>query len=190
VRLFDGSRGSDGYLLVREDAPLSSPADLRGHTLCYVDRASTTGYLLPRIWMRKAGLVPDRDVQTVLSGNHLAAMRDLVDGKCDAAAVYSGAYLSARKEGVAVGRLRVMAITGRVPQDVVVATPDMPAAEVKRLRDALLGFEPHRDIDAGSIGEVLGITGFADFQTAEFDSIREAAESEGLIPAPGAGTRR
>ncbi len=189
VRLFDGSRASDGYLLVRDEGALSQASDLRGHTICYVDKASTTGFLLPRIWMRKAGLAPDKDVNSVMSGDHVAAMRDLAAGKCDAAAVYSGAYLTARQQGIAVGRLRVLAITGRVPQDALVASPNMPAAEVDALRSALLHFEPQRDIDAGRIGDVLGITGFAEFRTSEFDSIREAAEGEGLVPRPGASPR-
>ena len=184
VRLFDGSRASDGYLLVRDDSTLSQPADLRGHRICYVDRASTTGFLLPRIWLRKAGLTPDKDVQPVISGDHIAAMRDLAANKCDAAAVYSGAYLTARQEGIAVGRLRVLGITGRVPQDALVATPHMAPADLARLRTAILTFDPRRDIDAGRIGEVLGITGFAEFHTSEFDAIREAAQSEGLVPKP------
>jgi phosphate/phosphite/phosphonate ABC transporter binding protein len=187
VRLFDGSRASDGYVLVRDDSTLTQAAELRGRRLCYVDRASTTGYLLPRIWLRKAGLVPDRDVETVLSGDHIAAMRDLLAGKCDGAAVYSGAYLTARKEGIAVGRMRVLAITGRVPQDAMVATPNMGAEDLGRLRAALLGFEPHRDIDAGRIGEVLGITGFAEFHMSELEVIREAAEAEGLLPRADGG---
>ena len=61
----------------------------------------------------------------------------------------TGAYLSARKEGIAVGTLRMLAVTGGVPADMLAATPDMPAAEVERLRAALLGFRPQRDIDAG-----------------------------------------
>ncbi|MCC6521504.1 MAG: PhnD/SsuA/transferrin family substrate-binding protein [Polyangiaceae bacterium] len=184
VRLFDGSRASDGYLLIRDDASLAAASDLRGRSICYVDRTSTTGYLLPRIWMRQAGLDPDKDVAAVVSGDHLAAMRDLGARKCDAAAVYSGAYLTASKDGIAVGRLRVMAITGHVPQDAMVAAPGLPAAEVKRLRDALLGFEPQRDIDAGRIGEMLGISGFAEYQATEFDTIRKAAEHEGLLARP------
>jgi phosphonate transport system substrate-binding protein len=187
VRLFDGSRASDGYLLVRDDAELSKAADLKGRAICHVDRTSTTGFLLPRIWLRKAGLDPDEDVEIVVSGNHLAAMRDLSKGKCDAATVYSGAYLAARKEGIAVGTLRLLAITGRVPQDTLAASPDLPRETAERLRQALLRFEPKRDIDAGRVGDVLGISGFAAFDPAEFDTIREAAEQEGMIASGDAG---
>lgn len=183
LRLYDGSRASDGYLLVRDDAPYTSAVELRGRTVCLADRGSTTGFLLPRIWMRKAGLDPDEDVRTVLSGDHTASLRDLSEGKCDAAAVYSGAYLSAQERGIRVGQLRVLGITGRVPQDVLAAGPHVPAAEAKRVGEALISFEPQRDIGAPRIGAVLGISGFAPFDPADFTVIRQAAEQEGMVPA-------
>lgn len=186
LRLFDGSRASDGYLLVRDDAPLQGADGLRGKAVCLVDRESTTGFLLPRIWMRAAELDPDKDVRTIFSGDHLSAVRDLSEGRCDAAAVYSGAYLSAQEQGIRVGATRVLAITGRVPQDVVVAAPSMPEAEAAQIRDRLLGFEPQRDVNSARLGAVLGISGFAKYDAAEFDLIREAAEREGLISEPAA----
>lgn len=182
VRLYDGSRVSEGFVVVREDAPISGAADLKGRTICHVDRTSATGFLLPRIWLRKAGLDPDHDVRSVMSGEHLAALRDLTDGKCDAATVYSGAYLSARREGIAMGKLRMLATTGRIAQDALVAAPDMPPSEVARVRELVLGFAPRRDIDAGEVGEVLGISGFGAFDPAELDTLRVAAEQEGLVP--------
>src|SRR5688572_12063014 len=126
IRLYEGSRGSDGYLLVRDDKPFTKAEDLRGQTVCMVDRDSTTGFLLPRIWMRNAGLDPDKDVRTVFSGDHLAALRDLSSGRCDAAAVYSGAHISAPQQGIRVGGMRLLAVTGRVPQDVIVAARSLP----------------------------------------------------------------
>jgi ABC-type phosphate/phosphonate transport system substrate-binding protein len=126
-------------------------------------------------------------VTIILSGDHLAAMRDLSARRCDAAAVYSGAYLSARQQGIRAGAMRVLAVTGRVPQDVVAAAPSVPAAEVQRLRELLLGFEPQRDIGAARIGAVLGISGFAPYEGDEFDRIRAAAEREGMLVDVDAG---
>src|SRR5690606_28794939 len=134
-----------------------------------------------RIWMREAGLDPDRDVTIVTSGDHLAAMRDLAEGECDAASVYSGAFLSAQGEGIPVGKFRLMAVTGRVPQDVVAAAPNLAEDALERIRRNLLAFDPERDVDAGRVGDVLGITGFAAYDAAEFDLIRKAAEQEGLL---------
>jgi len=186
LRLYDGSRGNDAYLVARDDSQVANAQGLRGRTVCLVDRESTTGFLLPRIWMRDAGLDPDKDVRTVISGDHLAALRDLSSHRCDAAAVYSGAYLSARQQGIEVGAMRILAITGRAPQDVIAAAPDVADADAVRLRDALLAFQPQRDIDASRIGEVLGISGFAPFEPADFDRVRDAARREGMLPGPGA----
>ena len=182
LRLYDGSRASDGYMLVRDDSSYATAAELRDKTVCLVDKTSTTGFLLPRIWMRKAGLDPDKDIKTVLSGDHQAVLRDLIAEKCDAAAVYSGAYLSAREQGIKVGRMRVLAITGRVPQDVFVAAKDVPAELLTKLRELMINFEPKRDINAPRLGEVLGISGFAPYDSAEFDHIRQAAKQEGILP--------
>lgn len=187
LRLYDGSRGSDGYFLVRDDAPITTVADLRGRSICLVDRESTTGWLLPRIWMRRGGLDPDRDVRTIVSGDHLAALRDLSNHRCEGAAVYSGAYLSAGAQGIRVGAMRVLGITGRVPQDVVAASPRVSEADRERLRQSFLAFEPNRDIDASRVGDVLGISGFAPFAQSELDVVRDAAELEGLLAAGDGG---
>jgi phosphonate transport system substrate-binding protein len=182
LRLYQGSRGSDGYLLVGDKASIAGAAELRGRKLCLVDRESTTGYLLPRIWLRKAGLDPDKDVEIILSGDHLAALRDLDAGRCEAAAVYSGAYLSAREQGIRVGAMRLLTVTGYVPQDVVVAAPGLPEGDAKRVEELLIGFDPERDVGAASVGNVLGISGFARFDASEFALIRDAAADEKLLP--------
>jgi ABC-type phosphate/phosphonate transport system substrate-binding protein len=172
-------------LLVRDDTSLNGAEDLRSRKVCLVDRESTTGFLLPRIWMRSHDIDPDKDVNTIISGDHLAALRDLSEGRCDAAAVYSGAYLSAQEQGISIGTMRVLAITGRVPQDVVAASPAMPEADAARLREVLIGFDPQRDIGEARVGAVLGISGFAAYDAEEFVLIRSAAEREGMIPGAG-----
>lgn len=185
LRLYDGARASDGYLLVRADEPINEANDLRGRTICFVDKSSTTGFLLPRIWLRDKKIDPDVDIKTRLSGDHLAALRDLSEGACDAAAVYSGAYLSAQEQGIRVGTMRVLTITGRVPQDVIAAGPSVKPADAERVKKSLIDFQPQRDIGAPRVGAVLGISGFARFDPEEFAKIRQAAEQEGIIPATG-----
>ena len=57
----------------------------------------------------------------------------------------------------------------------------------ERLREALVGFKPQRDIAAPRVGKVLGISGFGPFDDSEFRTIRKAAEQEGMVPSPDAG---
>jgi len=70
VKLSDGSNGSDGLIYVIEDSPAQSLKDLKGTRFCFTDVSSTTGYLLPRLALREAGIDPDRDLIAHLSGSH------------------------------------------------------------------------------------------------------------------------
>ncbi|MBI1948744.1 MAG: PhnD/SsuA/transferrin family substrate-binding protein [Deltaproteobacteria bacterium] len=141
VKLVDGSTGSDGVLYVDDLSGITELLQLKGKRFCYADQKSTTGYAFPRAALRKAGIDPNRDVISHISGNHIAVLRDLAAGVCDAGAVYSGGYLAADRAGVPVQRLRQLAMTGRSPQDAVCAGPKLSQPMRAQLKKALLTFD-------------------------------------------------
>ena len=169
MKLIDGSSGTDGVLLVREDSPASSIEDLKGRRICFTDPSSTTGWALPRAALQRADALGE---EMLLSGNHLQAIRDLDSGLCEAAGTYSGAWLAADRAGIRVGRLRVLGLTGRSPQDAMVAAPETHETERAALREALLSFE-----DPGAAG-VERITGYAPAEDDRYGALREALAEE------------
>jgi phosphate/phosphite/phosphonate ABC transporter binding protein len=172
--VFDGAASSDGYLLCDEHDGYRELSALEGKRFCFTDVESTTGYLMPRHYIREQGFEPERFVGSVhWSGSHLQALRDLLDGKCDAAATYSGAYFSAVAHGIPSGRLRILAITGRSPQNVVVAGPSADETLAARLSELLLGFDPMAVIGASRVGDSLRISGYAPPATAPLDELRQ-----------------
>lgn len=174
--LFDGSAGNNGVILVPEKSSMTTVAELRGMRFCLTDTQSTTGYVLPRAALRQAGLDPDVDIRPVMSGNHLQAMRDLSEGRCDAAGTYDKAYISADRAGVAVASVRVLAITGRAPNETICAAVKTSKKDRDAVRAALLDFQPQRDIGQPSLGNVQRISGFAPFDAAAFDRLRVATD--------------
>jgi len=181
-KLFNGASGSDGYLLVRTDAGVEAIADLRGKRFCYPDEKSTTGYKLPMRALRKAGLDPQRDLaQLIRSGNHTQVLRDLLAGKCDAGATYSGNYLSASDQGINVASLRLLAAIGRVPQDAITAGPGVSEADKALLQSALLAFDAKRDLGVDFVGRTEKITGFASGSENEFASLRRLLADDGRV---------
>jgi phosphate/phosphite/phosphonate ABC transporter binding protein len=179
VQEFDRSSGTDGVILVDSESELRDAAPLRGKTLCLTNPRSSTGFVLPRAWLRTQGLRPGRDVQERLSGNHFDAMRDLLDGHCAAAATYSGAWLVAERAGISAGRLRVIANTGRTPHDALVAGPSVDDALRRTVETAVLELEPTRDLGVERIGDAVRITGFLPIDDARYDDLRRALEAEG-----------
>ena len=174
----DGGSTTDSVLLVRESDTAGSVEDLRGQTLCFTDPASTTGYALPRAALIREGLAPDQ-YEARYSGNHLQALRDVLAGDCRAAATYADILRSADAADVTVGQLRVLALTGRSPQDAICARGELAAADAEALTQALTAFDPR----GRGKRHVENITGFAPGSDAAYDDLRGALHAPDDHPA-------
>ena len=180
--LYEGSGSYQALLVARDDSGIASPRDLKGKSFCYVDHESTSGYLLPRLFLRKQGLDPDRLFASVrFSGDHIAVMKDVVSGRCDAGAIYSGAMNVAYQHGVASSRLRLLTPVGQLPYDLICASPRLPAKLIRSLQRALLELNPKRDLGRDVVGDTFRISGFTKPHLADFEGVREAARAEGLL---------
>jgi phosphonate transport system substrate-binding protein len=161
VKVVDGSASTDGYLLVqRTDGAPQTVEDLKGRTLCLADPLSSTGWRMPRAYLTAQGFDVDRDVRVLASGTHEQVLEDLLAGRCDAGATYSGNLNTADQRGLATARLRILATTGVAPHDAFVAAADADPELTGRLRQALLGFDPRRDVGAERVGASERISGF------------------------------
>jgi phosphonate transport system substrate-binding protein len=85
---------------VKKGNGIASLADLRGRTFTFVEPASTSGHLVPKTELIKAGLVPDKDVKTRFSGGHSASLLALWNGTAEAAASAEPALSNARRNNM------------------------------------------------------------------------------------------
>lgn len=69
----------------RPDSGIASLADLEGRKVAFVDKASTSGYLVPLKGLMDEGLDIDADLEVVLAGGHDASLLALASGEVDAA---------------------------------------------------------------------------------------------------------
>ena len=192
TKMVDGSSGSDGVIVVGEASAAADLRGLKGQRFCYPDKKSTTGWLLARSKMRQEGLDPDVDLITHISGNHTQVLKDITAGVCVAGATYSGGYLAADRAGIPVGRVRVLMVTGRSPQDMVVAAPGTSAADRTLMTEALLALSPRKSLGQDTVGTLERISGFAVPRLAEYEQLArlEPDPEVGGAPAEGAGKPR
>jgi serine/threonine-protein kinase len=176
TKLVDGSSGSDGVIVVRESSDIRAVPDLLGKTFCFPNDKSTSGYVLPRAALRAAGLNADVDVKAHFSGNHTQVLKDLNAGVCEAGATYSGGYLAADRAGIPVGQARVLMITGRSPQDMVVASPTTPAEDRATLGAALLALNPKVSLGTDTVGTLERISGFSVPRLADYDALEKLVD--------------
>jgi len=182
TQTYEKARRYVSYLVVQSDSPISRVGQLEGKRMCYVDPESTSGYLLPRRFLREKGLDPDTALAPArFSGNHLKVLRELLDGTCDVGAVYSGAVANAQAHGIASSRVRVLAVTGQIPYDVICTASTMGPPLVRRLKQALMRMDPRRDLGQKLVGETFRIDGFVEPRLDEFRAVEQAARLAGMI---------
>lgn len=144
-----GSSTYAGQIIVRADSGISTIADLKGKVMCWVDPASTSGYIIPRIMLAAEGVNPDTDFsQTVEAGSHNNVVTQVYNGDCDAGATFSDARTGIEKEFPDVlEKVVVLATTSDIPNDSVSFIKDFPAEMRTKIVAALL------DISASPEGQ-------------------------------------
>jgi phosphonate transport system substrate-binding protein len=71
---------------VKKGSGIDSIDDLPGHSLSFVDPASTSGYLIPRSYLLEQGIDTETDMETIFAGSHPTSGLALWNDKVDVAA--------------------------------------------------------------------------------------------------------
>ncbi len=168
VRGRHGSHDVSGVITVRADSPITTVEQLAGQPVAFVERSSTTGYLLA------ARLLQDRrvTVQPVFTGDHAASIAQLEAGKVVAAATFAGDRAG----------LRVLAETGTVPNEPVFFHPRLPPATRDRVVAAFTALAASADGRA-LLARIADATGVAPIDDDAYGTVNDvlAATRHALV---------
>jgi phosphonate transport system substrate-binding protein len=177
-----GSPTYNGQLIARADSGITGVADLKGKTFCRPDPLSTSGWIIPMLTMRAAGIDTDTDLaQVVETGSHDAVVASVYNGDCDAGATYVDARTRIEDEHADVmDVVSVIGVTTDIPNDGVQYVPSFPRQLRDQLNAALLkiaateegaealntayqwnALEPHYDTFYDPFRQVLDASGMA-----------------------------
>ena len=110
----DGSTSYRSVLVVRQDSGIASLDGMRGKSLAWADPNSTSGYLIPRSEMRKAGIDTEPGKyfsRTGFGGGHEQAVVAVLQKQYDGAVTWASG-IGERSEGYTRGNLRTMVDKG------------------------------------------------------------------------------
>jgi len=137
-----GSTTYSAALVAREDSSVRTLAELSGKRAGWVDPWSAAGYVVPRIELARAGIDPAATFETeTFYGSHRDVLRALARGDCDVA----GTYARTQEEGSAPEgawselegvRVRVVAMFGSIPSDVIAVRRNLAPAQYERVLEA------------------------------------------------------
>ncbi len=131
-----GSPTYNGQILVHTDSGITDLSDLAGKTFCRPDPLSASGWVVPSIMIKGAGVDPDTGLAEVVdAGSHDAVAAAVYDGTCDAGATYVDARTRIEEDYPDVmEQTVVIAIEPDIPNDGVQFQSAMP----QELRDRVV----------------------------------------------------
>lgn len=207
--------------IVRRDSNIYTFGDLAGKTWGYGDIGSTSGYLVPATEMKKAGIVPGKEVQT---GGHTQTVLAVYNGEVDfgttffSAPVMPGApwsivdlpepydlsvdqshvgsdgelyvgdikIMDARRNvrdtnPDVVDKVRILRLSGAVPNDTLSFGPQFPADARQKILDALFALAKNPDVwKTTALSTAYSWTGLDPVDDAAYQPVRDWFDVLGL----------
>lgn len=163
-------------------SPIHELADLKGRTFAFGSVSSTSGSLMPRYWLMKAGVSPERDLAHVAySGAHDVTAKWVEAGKVEAGALNESVWQKLVDERkIDPGKVRVFYTTPPFHDYNWTVRGDLDPALVAKLKAAFLALDPANPKHK-AILDVQRASRFVETRPENYREIEEAAESAGLL---------
>lgn len=191
VAMRDTDQDLTSVIVARADGPVANLADLRGKRLGVGAADSPQAALIPLLHVARAGLVPDQDVSVrrfdVLVGKHgdhvggeRDAVRALLRGEVDAAAIIDGNLLAFGRDGtVPAGAVKIIHTTPPYDHCVFAALDTVDPATLDTFRTLLLG-QRWEDPEVRPLLELEGLRAWRAGRATGFAQLQDAVDSLAL----------
>lgn len=150
-----------GVIVVREDSPINSLADLKGKKFAFGDRQSTLSCYMPAHMLIQAGILDTIDYKFL--GSHDNVAKAVINGLFDG----GGIKPAVAKEYIGKG-LKIIAESEPVYEHVFVVSPNADEKIYNKIRSALLNVKDPNVYK--SIKKSL--TGFTEAKSGNYDNLR------------------
>lgn len=168
--------------ITQPNSGINSLKDLAGKTFTFGAPSSTSGSLMPRYFLLKEGVDPEKVFRRVaFSGAHDATALQVAGGKVDAGALNISVYekMIAEKK-IDASQVKVFYTTPGYYDYNWTVRGDLDPALVKKLTDAFLSLDAKNPAHK-EILDLQRATRFIPTKPGNYKSIEEAARSAGLL---------
>ncbi len=176
-----GSATYTGQIITRADSGIETVEDLAGHSFCRPDEFSTSGWIIPSITMRAAGVDPDTDLTEVIdAGGHSGVVRSVYNGDCDAGATFVDARTNIAEEFPDVTeQVVVIAVSEAIPNDTIAFSPDVPQEQQTAIVDAFLAMTQD-ETQMAMLQDLYSWDGLEKVDDSFYDPFRQLLEAAGV----------
>ncbi len=161
-----------GLIFVRKDSGIRTIRDIKGKTFAFVDKASTSGYLLPLVFFKEHGI---KDYKRYLkeiyyTGTYEDAIYDVLNRKADIGAAKNTVYERlAGKDPRIKDELVVLKDSPDFPENGLAVRKTLDSSVKKILKETLLSM--HKDRAGMTVLRNFGATRFIETADEDYASI-------------------
>lgn len=161
-------------IVVNPEAGINSLEDLKGHSIAFVDPASTSGNLIPRSILMSKGINPEKDFKSIIyAGGHDADELAVKNRKVDAAADSDSNYNKMKEAGLISDRdVKIIYTSDPIPNSPWAWRKDLPADLKATIKTAFLNVARE---DAAVVA-AQKLEGYEETNDANYDIIRSTAK--------------
>lgn len=175
-----GSLSYTGQIFASVDSGIETLADIKGKTFCATEPSSTSGWIIPSVMLRAAGLVPDVDFTVLYAGSHDAAVAGVYNGDCQAGASYVDARTRVEEQYPDVmEKITVIEISLDIPNDGVQFVKDFPEETKAQIIAALLKIASTEE-GAAALNEAYQWDGLQAKDNTFYDPFRQLLDAAGV----------
>ncbi len=168
--------------IIPEGSSVKTLADLKGKTFAFGSPSSTSGHLMPRFYLMKAGINPDIDFKSIaFSGAHDATIAFVASGRADAGALNASVWdkLSDAKNPNAE-KVKVLYVTPPYHDYNWTVRGGLDAVLTKKISDAFLKLNAN-DPAQKELMDLQRASKYISTKSSNYDEIEKAAIGAGLI---------
>ncbi len=200
--MIDEEGAEPGYvsygITAGDNAEVDSIEDFAGKTVCFVDPASTSGFLYPSAGLIEAGIDPDADITPTFAGGHDASVISVANGDCEVGFAFDAMVdtILVEEGTIEEGAVKTVwesEVIAGSPLAVRTTLPESLVTEIDRIIVELAN-EDYL-LEAGLCGEGAteceltdeGVWGYAAVDDAFYDGVRAVCEATKAESCEGIG---
>jgi phosphonate transport system substrate-binding protein len=162
-------------IVTRAGSGIKTLNDLKKRTFAFVDPASTSGNLFPRLVFSKNGIDPEKDFKTIIyAGTHNGVELAIKNKTVDAGADSDTSYNLMVKEGQIDPKVNVIIYeSDPIPGSPIAIRSDLPEELKKTIKEALISMDQQTFYKVQGWGDIEKYTEAKD---SDYDVVREVAK--------------
>jgi phosphonate transport system substrate-binding protein len=174
----------DGQIIANADSGIETLADLDGKSFARPDPLSTSGWIIPSLSIRGAGVNPDTDLtQIVDAGGHTGVVTAVYNGDVDAGATFVDARANIQEDFPDVmERVRVIQVSAPIPNDGVQFHPTLSGDTREQIIEALLDIAATEE-GADALNRAYQWNELTRLQDDFYDPFRQVLQAAGVDAA-------